>query len=84
VRLYFYLESGIKDSKKGLLIASLLEGPAYQWIEPKVREYLEDLEGCLNSIKRLLKDVKVLFKKLEETFGGINKEQQAKRRLLHL
>jgi hypothetical protein len=57
-----------------LLIASLLEGPAYQWIEPKVREYLEDSEGYLNSTKRLLKDVEVLFKKLEETFRGINKE----------
>jgi hypothetical protein len=28
-RLYFLLKPGIQDSRKGLLLASLLEGPVY-------------------------------------------------------
>lgn len=83
-RLYFKLDRKTPKDEQPLLLASLLTGVAYSWIEPRIREYLEDEDKCPKSTKILLTNADAFYEQLVKTFGDVNEEQQAERKLQSL
>jgi len=68
------------DRKKMLYIVSYLRGPAYDWIHPHFKDYLENAPAQQKeSTKRLFREPQALFDEMEETFDYGNETLEAER-----
>ncbi|KAI7411517.1 hypothetical protein KC336_g12012 [Hortaea werneckii] len=66
-----------------LFVTSYFRGPAYEWIEPHLTDYLEHpkWEDMKTSTKTIFRTTVELFRELEATFGQGNDQLEAERAL---
>ena len=73
-------EKLITEAERVLLAATYLTRPAFNWFEPFVRDYQEHKEdNQANETDEIFASYDAFKKRLESTFGDIDKERNAER-----
>jgi hypothetical protein len=68
-----------------LLAATYLTGPVFDWFEPFVRDYQEyEEDNRAPETDEIFASYDAFKKRLEDTFGDIDKERNAERQLWRL
>jgi hypothetical protein len=68
------------DRKQVLYIVSFLRGPAYEWIHPHFKDFLQNAEGAQKAFtKKIFKDYESLFDEMEEVFDNGDEALEADR-----
>jgi hypothetical protein len=83
-RLVFAMdqEKWTSQHKRLMYIVSYMKGPAFEFIQPHLRDYLENLsnvEGRKDTTRRILRGDSALFEEIKTTFGYGNEQQEAER-----
>jgi transposase InsO family protein len=78
-------EKLVNEPDKVLFVTTYLTGPAFDWFEPFVRDYqTHDLDDQDDETKAMFASYAEFKKRLEGTFGDIDKERNAERQLWRL
>jgi hypothetical protein len=73
------------EAERVLLAATYLTRPAFDWFKPFVRDYQEHKEdNQAPETDEIFASYNAFKKRLEDTFGDINKERNAERQLWRL
>jgi hypothetical protein len=73
------------EAERVLLTATYLTGPAFDWFEPFVRDYQEHKEdNQAPETNEIFASYNAFKKRLEDTFGDIDKERNAEQQLWQL
>jgi hypothetical protein len=73
------------EAERVLLTAIYLTGPAFDWFEPFIRDYQEHEEdNRAPETDEIFASYDAFKKRLEDTFGDIDKERNAERQLWRL
>jgi hypothetical protein len=68
------------ERKKVLYIVSFLRGPAYEWVHPHFKDFLQHAEGEQKAFTRkMFKDYQSLFDEMEEVFDNGDEALEADR-----
>jgi hypothetical protein len=70
------------EAKKVLAVAAFLKGQAFEWFEPRMRDYLEnDAEDRESATDELFATYDNFAKELESVFGEVDEKRSAEREL---
>jgi hypothetical protein len=73
--------------KKMMYVISYMKGPAFEFIQPHLEDYLDNLGDATarkDTTRRILRSENTLFEEIRSTFGQINEQQEAERALFRV
>lgn len=69
------------ESDKVRTIAQYLKDEAYDWFEPRLRDFLENGKDCSHETQEVFSSYPEFVKQLKDTYGVVDEEREAARQL---